>query len=83
MRADVVVSNTVDAEVIAREFAVLASCSDVTLDMFVDALLLSVIIDVVTDIGVDVFVDVNTNALAGVMTALKFAVPKLLAEFGC
>ena len=41
--------------------------------MFVDALLLSVTIGV----GLGMLADVNTNALAGVTTALDFAISKL------
>ena len=59
------------------------SCSDVAVDIFVDASLISVITGVMTDIGVGVLVDVNTNVLAGVMTALGFVISETLKEFSC
>ena len=60
-----------------------ASCSDVAVNIFVDASLISAITGVMTDIGVRVLVDVNTNVLAGVITALEFAISELFNEFSC
>ena len=51
--------------------------------LFVDALLIRVVIGVLSGVGVDVLVDVNTNVLAGVMTALGFAISEPFKEFGC
>ena len=57
-----------------------AACSDVTIDMFVEAL---VIIGVVSGIGVNVLVDANADVLAGTMTALEFANSEPFEEFSC
>ena len=52
------------------------SCSDVAVDMFVEASLIS---GVVAGFGVDA----NRNVLAGVMTALKFANSEPFEGFSC
>ncbi len=60
-----------------------ASCSDVAVDIFVNASLISVVTVVMTDIGVGVLVDVNTNVFAGMMTALEFIISETFKEFSC
>ena len=41
------------------------------------------ILGVRTNIDIDVLVNVNTNVLAGVMTALEFAISEPFKEFSC
>ena len=64
----------------AAAAAVAVACSGVTIDMFVEAL---VMIAVVTGIGVNVLVDANTDVLAGTMTASEFANSEPFKDFDC
>ena len=59
------------------------SCSDTAVDMSVDVLLIRFIIDILTGVGADMLTEVNTKVLAGVMTALEFAISQPCKEFGC
>ena len=52
-------------------------------DTSVNGLLISVISDIMTGVAVDMLADVNRNVLAGVMTAVKFAISESFKEFGC
>ena len=73
----------INVEVIASDFGVLVPCFDTVVELFVNALLIRVIFEVVTGVGADMLAEVNTNVLAGVMTALEFAISEPFKEFGC
>ena len=79
----VIINMTVVVEVLVIDvFALpvsyaLDAPSDVSVDLFMDALVFGVL----SGIGVEVLTDVNTNVFAVVMVALKFPVLTALEEF--
>jgi hypothetical protein len=77
VRAGVVIDKLIGVEIIAVTGVVIA---------FEFALSISCFEDMLSDMMVDSLIDALAEmvfASTSLLTALKFAVPKLLAEFGC